>query len=136
MNITASSQAGYFPILPRAGFQQKNKSVLTKDLLSPECHCEVHNLTKLSKKASLFSDLTRSFDSLYAFPDIPRQHRSLRKHRQLGEHTFQFCSWCAGKKLWTDPRRALSPKQGAWAQSWCSLRGHYFPSPGHFLTTK
>lgn len=136
MNITASYQAGYFLILPRAGLQQKNKSVLTKDLLSPERHCEVHNLTELSKKASLFSDLTRSFHYLDAFPDVPRQHRSLRKHRQLGAHTSQLCSWCSGQKLWTDPRRALSLKQDAWAQSWSSLRGHHFPSPGHCLTTK
>lgn len=127
-------QAGDFPILPEAGLQQKNKSVLTKDLLSLKS-LTPSNHSKASKKASsLFANLTCSFGSLYPFPDFPRQHRSVRKHRQIKEHTSSSAAGAQGRSC-ARTCLALSLKQDTGAQSWCSPGGCHFSSPGHFLTT-
>lgn len=86
LKITASYRAGYFPILPEVSLQ-KNKSVLTKDLLSMQCmwgpHLPALIIPKLSKKASSFAKFTCSFDYLCVFWDIPRRHRSLRRASSL-----------------------------------------------------
>lgn len=134
LKITASYRAGYFPILPEVSLQ-KNKSVLTKDLLSMQCmwgpHLPALIIPKLSKKASFFAKFTCSFDYLCVFWDIPRRHRSLRRASSLD--STPSTSEHGGEAV--DPKGALNPKQHTWVLSWWLGEGVTSPSPGHFLTT-
>lgn len=81
-------------------------------------------IPKLSKKASFFANFTCSFDYLYIFRDIPRQHKSLRSAGSLDSTPSTSEHW--GEAV--DPKGALNPKQHTWARSWCSEEGVTSPS--------
>lgn len=76
MKITAPQQAASFPILPEAGLQEQDKSVLTKDLLYADCcwrgpQFPALIIPKLSKKISVLPTVRTCLDYFYPFPDIP-----------------------------------------------------------------